>query len=284
MIVKSVNMKRIAIQDFFIGQSEPLVLISGPCVIENEELVLQSAEFLTTLCSKLGIPFIFKSSYDKANRLSVNSFRGPGLEKGLKILSKVKKTFNVPIFTDVHTPEEAKAAAEVCDVLQIPAFLCRQTDLVVAAGETGKVINLKKGQFMAPWDMINIIQKVLSTNNTNILLTDRGTSFGYNNLVSDMRAIPIMQEMGFPVCFDATHSVQIPGGHGGSSGGQRKFVETLASAAVAAGANCLYMESHPNPEEAKSDKDSQIPLKELETLLKKLKSIYEVVNELNYVS
>lgn len=284
MIIKSENMERIAIQDFFIGPSEPLVLISGPCVIENEELVLQSAEFLTTLCSKLNIPFIFKSSYDKANRLSVNSFRGPGLEKGLKILSKVKKTFNVPIFTDVHTPEEAKAAAEVCDVLQIPAFLCRQTDLVVAAGETGKVINLKKGQFMAPWDMINIIQKVLSTNNSNILLTDRGTSFGYNNLVSDMRAIPIMQEMGFPVCFDATHSVQIPGGHGGSTGGQRQFVETLAKAAVAAGCNALYMESHPNPNEAKSDKDSQIPLQELENLLKKLKSIYEVVNELNYVS
>ncbi len=284
MIIKSVNMKPIAIQDFFIGPGEPLVLISGPCVIESEELVLQSAEFLTTLCSKLSIPFIFKSSYDKANRLSVNSFRGPGLEKGLKILSKVKKTFNVPIFTDVHTPEEAKAAAEVCDVLQIPAFLCRQTDLVVAAGETGKVINLKKGQFMAPWDMGNIIQKVLSTNNSNILLTDRGTSFGYNNLVSDMRAIPIMQEMGFPVCFDATHSVQIPGGHGATSGGQRQFVRTLAAAAVAAGCNGLYMESHPNPEQAKSDKDTQVPFQDLENLLKKLKAIYEVVNELNYVS
>lgn len=284
MIIRSVNMKRLSIQDFFIGPNEPLVLISGPCVIESEELVLHCAEFLATLCSRLGIPLIFKSSYDKANRLSVNSFRGPGLEKGLKILSKVKKNFNIPIFTDVHTPEEAIAAAEVCDVLQIPAFLCRQTDLVVAAGKTGKAINLKKGQFMAPWDMKNIVEKVLSTGNSNILLTDRGTSFGYNNLVSDMRAIPIMQEMGFPVCFDGTHSVQIPGGHGGSSGGQRKFVETLASAAIAAGANCIYMESHPKPEEAQSDKDSQIPLKDLERLLKKLKSIYEVVNELNYVS
>lgn len=272
-------MKSIKIKDFWIGKNAPFALISGPCAIESEAITLQSAEYLKELCFSLGINFIFKSSYDKANRMSLNSYRGPGVENGLKILQKVKDLFDVPIFTDVHTPEEAQRASEVCDVLQIPAFLCRQTDLVVAAGNTGKVINLKKGQFMAPWDMKGIIEKVLSTGNDNILLTDRGTSFGYNNLVSDMRAIPIMQKFGYPVCFDAAHSVMLPGSEGGSSGGQREFIPTLAKAAIASGCNCLYLEAHPDPQSAKSDKHSQYPLNELKPLLQKLKELYEVINE-----
>lgn len=272
-------MKSIKVKDFFIGKSLPFALISGPCAIESEEITLQTAEFLKELCFSLGINFIFKSSYDKANRLSINSYRGPGLETGLKILQKVKDLFDVPIFTDVHSPEEAKAAGEVCDVLQIPAFLCRQTDLVVAAGLTGKTINLKKGQFMAPWDMKGIIEKVVSTQNENILLTDRGTSFGYGNLISDMRAIPIMQKFGFPVCYDGSHSVMLPGSEGGSSGGQREFIPTLCKAAIAAGCNCIYLEAHPDPQFAKSDKHSQYPLHELKPLLQKLKELYEVINE-----
>lgn len=271
-------MKSLKIKDFAIAEQEPLALIAGPCVIESEELSLQVASFLKELCASLEINFIFKSSYDKANRLSVNSYRGPGLEKGLKILEKVKQEFDVPLFTDVHTPEEAVAAGQVCDVLQIPAFLCRQTDLVIAAAQTGRVINLKKGQFMAPWDMKNIIDKVLSTGNDNILLTDRGTSFGYNNLVSDMRAIPIMQKLGFPVCFDGAHSVQLPGGGGAISGGQREFIPTLCKAAIAAGCNCIYIETHPDPQSAKSDPHSQFPLHELKPLLEQLKAIYEVVH------
>lgn len=274
-------MKNLQVKDFVIGKGSPFALISGPCVIESEELSLSVAGTLKDLCESLGINFIFKSSYDKANRLSVSTYRGPGLVKGLKILEKVKNHFNIPIFTDVHTPEEATAAGEVCDILQIPAFLCRQTDLVLAAGRTGKIVNLKKGQFMAPWDMKNIIEKVLSTGNDNILLTDRGTSFGYNNLVSDMRAIPIMQKMGFPVCFDGAHSVQLPGGGGSISGGQREFIPTLCRAAVASGCNCIYVEAHPNPAEAKSDPHSQFPLNEMRPFLEQLKAIYDVVNEVN---
>ncbi|NGX39912.1 MAG: 2-dehydro-3-deoxyphosphooctonate aldolase [Chlamydiae bacterium] len=270
-------MRKLEIGPIRIGCGEKLVLISGPCVIESEEVVFSTAEYLKGLCGRIGIPLIFKSSYDKANRLSVDSFRGPGLDQGLFILEKVKKEFNLPILTDVHSPHEAMAAAEVADILQIPAFLCRQTDLVLAAGHTGKAINLKKGQFMAPWDMKNIVEKVRSTGNENILVTDRGNSFGYNNLVSDMRSIPIMQEFGVPVCFDATHSVQLPGGSGSSSGGQREFVGTLAKAAVAAGANCLFIEAHPSPENAMSDKGSQVPLEELEDLLLVLKRISDAV-------
>ena len=273
-------MKTLKVKDFLIGPSAPLALISGPCVIESEEMSLQVGEFLKELCASLEINFIFKSSYDKANRLSVNSYRGPGVEKGLKILEKVKNELDVPIFTDVHTPEEATAAGEVCDVLQIPAFLCRQTDIVIAAAQTGKIINLKKGQFMAPWDMKPLIEKILSTGNDNILLTDRGTSFGYNNLVSDMRAIPIMQKMGFPVCFDGAHSVQLPGGGGTISGGQREFIPTLCKSAIAAGCNCIYIECHPDPLSAKSDPHSQYPLSELRPLLEQLKALYEVVNKI----
>ncbi|NGX47997.1 MAG: 2-dehydro-3-deoxyphosphooctonate aldolase, partial [Chlamydiae bacterium] len=212
-------MYEIDVGNFTIGKKRPLALICGPCVIESEDQALFSAQFLKKLCDKLSIPLIYKSSYDKANRSSVHSFRGPGIDQGLFILERVKKEFHIPIVTDVHTPHEALAASQVCDVLQIPAFLCRQTDLIVAAGHTGKVVKVKKGQFMAPWDMQNVVEKIASTGNKKILLTDRGTCFGYNNLVSDMRSIPIMQGLGYPVCYDATHSVQLPGGKGTSSGG-----------------------------------------------------------------
>lgn len=271
-------MRKIKIGKFTFGDGNTLALISGPCVIESEDRALFSAEYLKNLCEKLSIPLIYKSSYDKANRLSFSSFRGPGIDQGLSILEKVKKEFNLPILTDVHTPSEALAAAEVCDVLQIPAFLCRQTDLLLAAAQTGKVINIKKGQFLAPWDMKTVADKVLSTGNSQIILTDRGTCFGYNNLVSDMRSIPIMKQLGFPVCFDATHAVQIPGGNGSSSGGQREFIGTLSKAAVAAGCDYIFLESHPNPAEAKSDKDTQLPLHELEDLLGTLQRIYKAVH------
>lgn len=272
-------MHDVAFKNFKIGKNQPLAILSGPCVIETEELALSTAEFLKQLCEKLQINLIYKSSYDKANRSSGDSFRGVGIEKGLRILEKVKKEFDIPVVTDVHSPEEAKMAAEVCDVLQIPAFLCRQTDLILAAAATGAVINVKKGQFMAPWDMKNVVDKIISTKNNQLLLTDRGTCFGYNNLVSDMRGIPIMQQLGFPVCFDATHSVQLPGGHGTSSGGQREFIPTLAKAAVAAGCNCLFMESHPNPTKALSDKDSVIAFSELPNLLSTLNKLYKVIQE-----
>ena len=262
---------------FKIGKNQPLAILSGPCVIESEDHALMTAEKLKEMCDLLDIRLVYKSSYDKANRSSFHSFRGPGLQEGLRILERVKKEFDIPVLTDVHSPEEARAAGSVCDILQIPAFLCRQTDLIVAAAETGAVINVKKGQFMAPWDMGNVVQKILSTGNQKIILTDRGSTFGYNNLVSDMRSIPIMQKFGFPVCFDATHSVQLPGGNGSSSGGQREFIPTLAKAAVAAGCNCLFIESHPDPSNALSDKDSVIPFSALPGLLKVLKKLYETV-------
>ena len=270
-------MKTVKVKDFLIGKGQPLAVMSGPCVIESEEHALSTAETLASICSKLNIPLIYKSSYDKANRSAGASFRGPGIEEGLRILEKIKKEFRLPVITDVHSPEEAREAGKICDVIQIPAFLCRQTDLILAAGETGAVVAVKKGQFMAPWDMKNVVEKLLSTGNDQIILTDRGTSFGYNNLVSDMRAIPIMQKLGFPVCFDASHSVQLPGGHGTSSGGQREFIPTLARASVAAGCDCLFIESHPNPIAAKSDKDAVYPFSELPTLLQQLKQLHELV-------
>ncbi len=271
-------MKRVPVKDFFIGDKEPLSVMCGPCVIEGEDAALFAAEKLKALFTSLKIPLIYKSSYDKANRSSHASFRGPGLEEGLRILKRIQKEFDLPVLTDVHSPEEAKAAGSVCDIIQIPAFLCRQTDLITAAGETGAVVNVKKGQFMAPWDMKNAVEKILATNNQKIILTDRGTTFGYNNLVSDMRAIPIMQSFGFPVCFDATHSVQLPGGNGNSSGGQREFIPTLAKAAVAAGCNCLFIEAHPDPARAKSDKDSVLAFAELPALLEQLLGIYEIIH------
>lgn len=271
-------MRRVVVKDFAIGEGEPLCILSGPCVIESEEHCLKAAETLKSLFSKTSIHLIFKSSYDKANRSSINGFRGVGLEKGLRILERVQKEFDLPVVTDVHSPEEAKAAGQVCDLIQVPAFLCRQTDLVLAAGKTGKVVTVKKGQFLAPWDMKNVIDKILSTGNNRIIPTERGVSFGYNNLVSDFRAIPIMQKWGFPVCYDATHSVQLPGGHGTATSGEREFVPILSKAAIAVGAECLFMESHPNPNEAKSDKDAVVPFEELPALLRDLEALYAAVH------
>ncbi len=262
-----------------LGKNFPLVLISGPCVIESEEHALTTAEALKKLCSKYDVQLIYKSSYDKANRSSIDSYRGPGLEEGLKILEKVKKEWDLAILTDIHTPDDPKMAAEVCDILQIPAFLSRQTDLLVAAGKSGAIINIKKGQFMAPWDMEPAVQKLKSTGNERIILTDRGATFGYNNLISDMRAIPIMQKLGHPVCFDASHSVQLPGGMGSQSGGQREFIPCLAKAALAAGADLLFIESHPNPEKAKSDAHSVMPYDALERLLQFAPKLYNLMQQ-----
>lgn len=273
-------MKKLKVKNFFIGKDEPLAVLSGPCVIESEEHALETAWALKQIFEALGINFVYKSSYDKANRSAFSSFRGPGLEEGLRILEKIQKECDVPVITDVHSPEEARAAGQVCDILQIPAFMCRQTDLIVAAAETGRVINVKKGQFLAPWDMKNVIDKILSADNDQIMLTERGATFGFNNLVTDMRAIPIMQALGFPVCFDASHSVQLPGGNGTSSGGQREFIPTLTKAAIAAGCNCLFIESHPDPANAKSDKDSVYPIKDLGKLMQEAKRLYELIQTL----
>lgn len=272
-------MHKLKVKDFFIGNNEPLTIICGPCVIESEDHTLFCAQKLSEILSKTTFNFIFKASFDKANRSSYDSFRGPGLDKGLKILEKVKKEFNLPVTSDIHTQEDIIAAKEVLDILQIPAFLCRQTDLIIEAAKTMKPINVKKGQFMAPWDMKNVIEKIESQNNYQIMLTDRGTSFGYNNLVSDMRAIPIMQSLNYPVCFDATHSVQLPGGLGSSSGGQREFILPLAKAATAVGVNCLFIEAHPNPKEAKSDAKSVLDFQDIPDLLKIIEKIYNAVHE-----
>ncbi|VHO04010.1 3-deoxy-8-phosphooctulonate synthase [Candidatus Rhabdochlamydia sp. T3358] len=271
-------MKTIKIKNFCIGKNQPLTIICGPCVIESEDHALFCAEQLVNIFK--GFPelnFIFKSSYDKANRSAHSSFRGPGIQKGLEILAKIQQIFDLPVLTDIHSSEEAIEAAKVVEIIQIPAFLCRQTDLIVAAAQTGAILNIKKGQFMSPWDMQNVINKILISGNDRIILTDRGTSFGYNNLVSDMRAIPIMQEMGYPTCYDASHSVQLPGGLGNASGGQRQFIPPLAQAAIAAGANCLFIEAHPNPIEAKSDKESVLAFDMLPKLLSTVSQIYEVV-------
>lgn len=269
--------KILKIHDFTLGSQQPFAVISGPCIIEDEAHTLKCAETLVKMCKELGIPLIFKASYDKANRSSIHSFRGPGLDEGLKILEKVKKTFDIPVTTDIHEPSHAKAVAEVCDILQIPAFLCRQTDLLIAAAETKKPVNIKKGQFMAPWDMKNAVDKLISMDNDQIILTDRGTCFGYNNLVSDMRSFIIMQEFGYPVCFDASHSAQLPGGLGTQTGGQRQFIPTLAKAAVAAGAHLLFIESHPNPDQAKSDSTTVMPYDSLKRLLIELKQLHSLI-------
>ncbi len=266
------------LNNFEIGGNN-LTIFAGPCAIESKDVVFKTAEKLKTVCKDLGINYIFKASYDKANRSSIKSFRGPGLEKGLEILAEVKKEFDLPIVTDIHKEEEAKAAAEVADVLQIPAFLCRQTDLLVAAAKTGKIVNIKKGQFLAPSQMKSIAQKVIDSGNDKILITERGTTFGYNNLVSDMRGIKIIQDMGYPVVFDATHSVQLPGGAGDSSGGEREFAPLLAKSAVAAGAKCLFFEVHPEPDKALCDGANMIPLNEAYDLFKILNEIFKVVNK-----
>jgi 2-dehydro-3-deoxyphosphooctonate aldolase (KDO 8-P synthase) len=261
-----------------IDEKGPFFIIAGPCVIESEEITLRVASFLKETSEKLDIPIIFKTSYDKANRTSVTSYRGPGLEKGLEIIMKVKEKTGLPVLSDIHSLDEVEKAASVLDVLQIPAFLSRQTDLLVKAGKSGKTVNIKKGQFVSPLDFEQAVKKVLSSGNKNIMLTERGTFFGYNNLVVDFRGIPIMKGFGFPVVFDATHSVQLPGGDGTSSGGERKYAASLARAAVAAGANGVFMEVHPDPDRALCDGPNSLPLEEVKPLLILLKDIHSLVN------
>lgn len=260
-----------------IGGNRPLVLIAGPCVIESEDQVRKTIEGLKEITGEINIPFIFKSSYDKANRTSIKSYRGLGLGKGLEILEKVKREFDIPLLVDVHQIEEVKLVSEVADILQVPAFLCRQTDLIISIAKTGKPINVKKGQFLAPWDMQNVIEKIESTGNKNILLTERGSCFGYNNLVVDMKSLPIIRSFGYPVVFDATHSVQKPGGKGTTTAGEREYVPFLAQAAVATGIDGLFLEVHPQPEKALSDGPNMIRLSRVKELLEKLIKIDKVV-------
>jgi 2-dehydro-3-deoxyphosphooctonate aldolase (KDO 8-P synthase) len=269
----------VRVGDISIGQGHPLVLIAGPCVVESEKSALKHAKAVQKIAKRLGVPFIYKSSYDKANRSSLSSFRGPGLEAGLEILSRVKAQTGLPILTDVHNVEEIREAARVADVLQIPAFLCRQTDLLLAAARTGCAVNVKKGQFLSPREMGNVVEKLASTGNRRILLTERGTFFGYNTLVNDFRAIPLMKDFGYPVIFDATHSVQQPGGRGKSSGGDRRFVPTLAQAGVASGADGVFMEVHEDPDHAPSDGPNMVKLSDLEKLLMRLVKLSEIVRK-----
>jgi 2-dehydro-3-deoxyphosphooctonate aldolase (KDO 8-P synthase) len=264
-----------------LGAGAPLVLIAGPCVIESEAHATSLAENLASICSALDVPLIFKASYDKANRSSVDSYRGPGLVEGLRILGAIKRRFGVPVLTDVHEPAHAAPAAEVCDVLQVPAFLCRQTDLLLAVGRAGRAVNLKKGQFLAPGEMANAVEKVAGTGNTQIILTERGSSFGYQNLVVDMRSFPILQKLGYPVVFDVTHSVQLPGGEGKSSGGQPEFIEPLARAGAAIGVDGIFLEVHDNPAKALSDGSNALPLARLRPLLEKTLRLAALVREWN---
>lgn len=257
---------------------DKFMLIAGPCVIESEEIVLQIAEKMRGIAERLDLDYYFKASFDKANRTSISSYRGPGLEEGLRILERVKKNFGLRIATDIHEPWQAAVAAEVADIIQIPAFLCRQTDLLIAAGRTGKLINIKKAQFLAPWDMKNVIGKIEESGNRRILLCERGTSFGYNTLVVDMTGIIEMKKFGYPVVMDATHSVQKPGGRGDSTGGDREYVEPLAKAAIAAGADALFFEVHPNPDEALSDGPNMVRLCEFEDMLKRILCVYHSVH------
>jgi 2-dehydro-3-deoxyphosphooctonate aldolase (KDO 8-P synthase) len=266
---------------FKAGQGQRPFLIAGPCVIESEQLAMETAGRIAEIAKSLNIPYVFKSSFDKANRTSIKSFRGPGLEKGLDILAKVKKQLGVPVLTDVHTEEQATEAGTVVDVLQIPAFLCRQTDLLIAAANTGKVVNVKKGQFLSPAEMANAVKKIEECGNRQIVLTERGSSFGYNNLVVDMRSFPILRSFGYPVVFDATHSVQLPGGGGTKSSGQREFVEPLACAAAGAGVDGFFMEVHPNPDEALSDGPNMVPLHQLKSLLERVMRICDAANPKN---
>lgn len=270
------SIKKIKLRDFEIGGNK-LTIIAGPCAAESQAILDETAQGLKEITEKLGINYIFKSSFDKANRSSIYSYRGPGMEKGLEMLQNVKDKFDLPIVTDIHTPDQAEHVSKVADILQIPAFLCRQTDLLVAAAKTGKIVNIKKGQFLAPDQMGNLVKKVEECNNEQVLLTDRGSSFGYNNLVVDYRGIPIMQRFGYPVVFDATHSVQLPGANGTSSGGDRNFVPPLAKAAMAVGADALFFEVHPDPDNAKSDGPNMVPLDKAEELFKICKEIFELV-------
>lgn len=272
-------MNTVKIQNITVGGQNPIALIAGPCVIEDPDRTLRIGRAIKAIADQLNIPYIFKASYDKANRSSYNSFRGPGLKEGLKILADIKKELNVPVLSDIHCVTHIEPAAEVLDILQIPAFLCRQTDLVYEAARSGKVINVKKGQFLAPLDMKNVIVKMEEAGNKNILLTERGASFGYNNLVADFRALPILRSLGYPVVFDATHSVQLPGGAGTTSSGQREFVPYLTRAAVATGVDVLFMEVHDNPPEAKSDGPNMLYIDQLEEVLKDVLAIDNVVRK-----
>ena len=269
--------KEVRIGEIAIGGDNPLVLIAGPCVIEGEEFVISLASRLKEISLDLGIPLVFKASYDKANRTSIHSFRGPGLAEGLRILQRVKEEVGLPILSDVHSVSEVPRAAKLLDVIQIPAFLCRQTDLLVEAGRTGRPINVKKGQFLAPWDVAHVVEKIASTENKQVLLTERGTSFGYNNLVSDMRSLPVMRGLGHPVIYDATHSVQLPGGAGKASGGNSEFVPNLGRAAVGAGVDGVFLEVHPAPEQALSDGANALEVETLPSLLQQLMAIDQIV-------
>ena len=268
--------------DFEVGHAQPFFLLAGPCVIESEQLILETAGTLKEITQRLKIPFIFKASFDKANRSSVNSFRGPGLAEGLRILSEVKRQLQLPVVTDVHEDTPLNEVADVVDVLQTPAFLCRQTNFIVNCAKQGKPVNIKKGQFLSPWEMENVVEKARSTGNEQIMVCERGFSFGYNNLISDMRSLAVMRKTGAPVVFDATHSVQLPGGKGNASGGQREFVPVLARAAVGAGISGLFMETHPNPEKALSDGPNAWPLNRMAALLERLKEIDTVVKSKPY--
>jgi 2-dehydro-3-deoxyphosphooctonate aldolase (KDO 8-P synthase) len=269
--------REIAVGALRLGGENPLFLIAGPCVIESEVHARKMAEQVARTAADAGVPYIFKASYDKANRSSAKGFRGPGLKEGLRILQKIKAELKLPILTDIHDVSQAEEAAQVCDVLQIPAFLSRQTDLLVAAAKTGRVVNVKKGQFLSPWDMSNVVEKIASAGNTNIVVTERGASFGYQNLVVDVRSFPILQKLGYPVVFDVTHSVQLPGGQGHASGGQPEFIEPLARAAVAAGVDGIFLETHDNPPAALSDGANALPLPQLAGLLVRLKELSTVV-------
>lgn len=260
----------VQIGNFIVGAGRPPFLIAGPCVIESEQLAMDTAGRIAEIAKAVGMPYVFKSSFDKANRTSITSYRGPGLDKGLAVLKKVKDQLGLPVLTDVHTEEQAMEAGKVVDVLQIPAFLCRQTDLLIAAAKTGKVVNVKKGQFLSPPEMGHAVKKVEDSGNRRIVLTERGSSFGYNNLVVDMRSFPIMRRFGYPVVFDATHSVQLPGGGGSKSSGQREFVEPLACAAAGAGVDGFFMEVHPDPDAALSDGPNMVPLNQLRSLLERV--------------
>jgi len=270
-------LRAIKIGNLKTGNDSLPLIIAGTCVIENEDIILYTALVLKEICSELGLPFVFKSSFDKANRTSISSYRGPGIDKGLRILSEVRSRFEIPVTSDIHSVDEVKPASEVLDMLQVPAFLCRQTDIIVSASNTGKPVNVKKGQFLAPWDIKNIINKFISTGNHNLFITERGTSFGYNNLVVDFRSFPIMRSFGYPVIFDVTHSLQLPGGQGSCSDGQREFAEPFAKAAVAAGVDGLFMEVHPEPEKALCDGPNMIRLEKLKRLLEKIRTIHEVM-------
>jgi 2-dehydro-3-deoxyphosphooctonate aldolase (KDO 8-P synthase) len=270
--------KTVTVQNITIGAGQPLTLMAGPCVVENRDMILSTAETVKRICERYSVPLIFKSSYKKANRTSMTGFVSIGMDEALKILQEVKTTFGLPILTDIHSETEVTAAAQVADVLQIPAFLCRQTDLLIAAGKSGRAVNIKKGQFLAPDDIRHPIEKVASTGNRNILVTERGTSFGYHNLVVDMRGLVMMRKFGYPVVLDATHSVQLPSGENGKSGGQPEFIFPLSRAGAAVGIDALFVETHPEPAKALSDAASQLPLDQLERLVRQVTAIHSTVN------